>query len=102
MVVEFLFSYYWLQTYLDVLFNSWYKDFYDILQTAEDRDISEFWNSIEKFLYIALPYVTLLLLPIGSQDYGHLGGGHDISYMPYWRLPKRKWRVHLKEFRKIV
>ena len=22
-----------LQTYLDVLFNSWYKDFYDILQT---------------------------------------------------------------------
>ena len=22
---------------LDVLFNSWYKDFYDILQTAEDR-----------------------------------------------------------------
>ena len=28
-----------LQTYLDVLFNSWYKDFYDILQTAEDREI---------------------------------------------------------------
>ena len=48
-----------LQTYLDVLFNSWYKDFYDILQTAEERDISEFWQSIKKFLYIALPYVTL-------------------------------------------
>ena len=41
-----------LQTYLDVLFNSWYKDFYDILQTAEDRDISEFWSSIKRFLYI--------------------------------------------------
>ena len=40
-----------LQTYLDVLFNSWYKDFYDILQTAEERDISEFWQSIKKFLY---------------------------------------------------
>ena len=37
-----------LQTYLDVLFNSWYKDFYDILQTAEERDISEFWQSIKK------------------------------------------------------
>ena len=36
------------QTYLDVLFNSWYKDFYDILQTAEDRKISEFWNSIKE------------------------------------------------------
>ena len=48
-----------LQTYLDVLFNSWYKDFYDILQTAEKREISEFWESIKKFLYIALPYVTL-------------------------------------------
>ena len=38
------------QTYLDVLFNSWYKDFYDILQTAEKREISEFWESIKKFL----------------------------------------------------
>ena len=38
------------QTYLDVLFNSWYKEFYDILQTAEKRNISEFWDSIEKFL----------------------------------------------------
>ena len=41
-----------LQTYLDVLFNSWYKDFYDILQTAEDREISEFWESNKKiFIY---------------------------------------------------
>ena len=38
-----------LQTYLDVLFNSWYKDFYDILQTAEEREISEFWESIKNF-----------------------------------------------------
>ena len=54
MVVEFLFLLLLVtQTYLDVLFNSWYKDFYDILQTAEERNISEFWNSIEKFLYIA-------------------------------------------------
>ena len=68
------------QTYLDVLFNSWYKDFYDILQTAEKRDISEFWESIEKFLYIALPYVTLfaftnwftrLLVFSGAGSLGH-------------------------------
>ena len=50
-----------LQTYLDVLFNSWYKDFYDILQTAEERDISEFWQSIKKFLYIALPYILFVI-----------------------------------------
>ena len=37
-----------LQTYLDVLFNSWYKDFYDILQTAEEREISEYITLKEK------------------------------------------------------
>ena len=30
------------QTYLDVLFNEWYKDFYDILQKPPEREISEF------------------------------------------------------------
>ena len=47
-----------LQTYLDVLFNSWYKDFYDILQTAEKREISEFWESIKRFLYINFKFFS--------------------------------------------
>ena len=49
-------------------------DFYDILQAAEKREISEFWDSIERFLYIALPYVTIFALLIGLLDCGLLDG----------------------------
>ena len=80
------------QTYLDVLFNSWYKDFYDILQTAEKRDISEFWDSIKRFLYIALPYVTLFAF---TNWFTRLWAfrwreAMTFSYMPYWRATEVK------------
>ena len=80
------------QTYLDVLFNSWYKDFYDILQTAEKREISEFWNSIKKFLYIALPYVTIFAF---TNWFTRLWAfrwreAMTFSYMPYWRAVDAK------------
>ena len=80
------------QTYLDVLFNSWYKDFYDILQTAEERNISEFWDSIEKFLYIALPYVTIFAF---TNWFTRLWAfrwreAMTFSYMPYWRATEAK------------
>ena len=80
------------QTYLDVLFNSWYKDFYDILQTAEEREISEFWDSIKKFLYIALPYVTLFAF---TNWFTRLWAfrwreAMTFSYMPYWRATEVK------------
>ena len=81
-----------LQTYLDVLFNSWYKDFYDILQTAEERDISEFWQSIKKFLYIALPYVTLFAFTNWFTRLWAFRWREAItfSYMPYWRATEAK------------
>ena len=81
-----------LQTYLDVLFNSWYKDFYDILQTAEERDISEFWTSIKKFLYIALPYVTLFAFTNWFTRLWAFRWREAItfSYMPYWRATEAK------------
>ena len=80
------------QTYLDVLFNSWYKDFYDILQTAEKRDISEFWDSITKFLYIALPYVTLFAFTNWFTRLWAFRWREAItfSYMPYWRATEAK------------
>ncbi len=80
------------QTYLDVLFNSWYKDFYDILQTAEKRDISEFWDSIRKFLYIALPYVTLFAFTNWFTRLWAFRWREAItfSYMPYWRATEVK------------
>jgi len=75
------------QTYLDVLFNSWYKDFYDILQTAEERNISEFWDSIKRFLYIALPYVTIFAFTNWFTRLWAFRWREAItfSYMPYWR-----------------
>ena len=81
-----------LQTYLDVLFNSWYRDFYDILQTAEKREISEFWDSIKRFLYIALPYVTLFAF---TNWFTRLWAfrwreAMTFSYMPYWRAAEAK------------
>ena len=81
-----------MQTYLDVLFNSWYKDFYDILQTAEKREISEFWESIKRFLYIALPYVTLFAF---TNWFTRLWAfrwreAMTFSYMPYWRATEAK------------
>ena len=44
------------QTYLDVLFNSWYKDFYDILQTAEKEKFRSFGNLLKSF------YTSLYLM----------------------------------------
>ena len=80
------------QTYLDVLFNSWYKDFYDILQTAEKRNISEFWDSIKKFLYIALPYVTLFAFTNWFTRLWAFRWREAITfaYMPYWRATEAR------------
>ena len=80
------------QTYLDVLFNSWYKDFYDILQTAEERNISEFWDSIEKFLYMKHYLVTIFAF---TNWFTRLWAfrwreAMTFSYMPYWRATEAK------------
>ena len=48
-----------LQTYLDVLFNSWYKDFYDLLQKATEREVSEFYDGLFLFMKLAIPYVII-------------------------------------------
>ena len=86
------------------MFNSWYRDFYDILQTAEERDISEFWQSIKKFLYIALPYVTLFAFTNWFTRLWAFRWREAItfSYMPYWRATEAKSKVHHNEFKRIV
>ena len=99
------------QTYLDVLFNAWYRDFYDLLQTATERDISEFWASIIKFLYIALPYVTLFAFTNWFTRLWAFRWREAItfSYMPYWKSTDAKvegasQRIQedCKEFARIV
>ena len=80
------------QVYLDVLFNNWYREFYDILQTAEKRDLSEFWESIKKFLYIALPFVTIFTFTNWFTRLWTFRWREAItfSYMPYWKLTDAK------------
>jgi len=50
------------QVYITVLFNDWYKEFYDILQQATTTDVSEFYASLKKFMYLALPYIWIITL----------------------------------------
>ena len=80
------------QTYLDVLFNAWYRDFYDLLQTATEREIVEFWDSIIKFLYIALPYVTIFAFTNWFTRLWAFRWREAItfSYMPYWKSTDAK------------
>ena len=47
------------QVYLEVLLNDWYKHFYDLLEKASEREISEFWASIVKFYQLAFTFITL-------------------------------------------
>ena len=99
------------QVYLDVLFNNWYKEFYDILQTATDRNISEFWDSIIKFLYIALPYVTIYAFTNWFTRLWAFRWREAItySYMPYWKSTdanvegaSQRIQEDCKEFAKIL
>jgi len=58
----FLLTSLYAQVYMSVLINAWFKGFYDLLQNAQERQISEFWNCIETFLWIVIPYVLLATL----------------------------------------
>jgi peptide/bleomycin uptake transporter len=48
-----------IQVSITVQINEWYKGFYDLLQNATKSNISEFWNKIYVFGYLAFPYVIL-------------------------------------------
>lgn len=48
------------QTYCSVLLNDWYRHFYDILQNVEKNTLADFWDSLFKFMLIALPYVLII------------------------------------------
>ncbi len=69
----------YFQVQLTVILNNWYREFYDMLQVATERDISEFWDKLfgftlaphnflglvdipmpNAFMWIALPYVVIV------------------------------------------
>jgi len=49
----------YIQVEITVAINKWYGGFYDILQKATEHKVSEFWEEIEKFTYLAIPYVLI-------------------------------------------
>ena len=67
------------QTYIDVKINEWYKGFYDLLQKAPERELSEFYDGIYLFMKLAIPYVIIYTVT-----------NMTFSYMPYWRAVDAK------------
>lgn len=47
------------QVQITVAINAWYGGFYNMLQTATDHDVAEFWISIADFFWLAAPYVLV-------------------------------------------
>ena len=47
------------QVQLTVAINKWYGAFYDILQKATEHKVSEFWDQMVQFAYLAFPYVLI-------------------------------------------
>ena len=75
------------QTFIDVKINEWYKGFYDLLQEAPKRKISEFYDGIYLFMKLAIPYVIIYTI---TNYFTRLWAfrwreAMTFSYMPYWR-----------------
>ena len=80
------------QTYIDVKINEWYKGFYDLLQKAPERELSEFYDGIYLFMKLAIPYVIIYTV---TNYFTRLWAfrwreAMTFSYMPYWRAVDAK------------
>ena len=80
------------QTYIDVKINEWYKGFYDLLQKAPERELSEFYDGIALFMKLAIPYVIIYTV---TNYFTRLWAfrwreAMTFSYMPYWRATEAK------------
>ena len=75
------------QTWIDVKINEWYKGFYDLLQKATERDVSEFYDGIFLFMKLAIPYVVIYTI---TNYFTRLYAfrwreAMTFAYMPYWK-----------------
>ena len=80
------------QTWIDVKINQWYKGFYDLLQKAPERNISEFYEGIMIFMRLAVPYVIIYTI---TNYFTRLWAfrwreAMTYSYMPYWKAADAK------------
>ena len=75
------------QTWIDVKINQWYKSFYDLLQEAAERDVSEFYDGLYLFMKLAIPYVIIYTI---TNYFTRLYAfrwreAMTFAYMPYWK-----------------
>src|SRR5210317_1962787 len=80
------------QTWIDVKINEWYKGFYDLLQKAPERELSEFYDGIFLFMKLAVPYVIIYTI---TNYFTRLWAfrwreAMTYSYMPYWKAVDAK------------
>src|SRR5256885_357412 len=54
---------------LDVIFNFWYKDFYNSLQTKNEP---EFWHQLGKFTFIATAYILVAVYNLYLKQMLHI------------------------------
>ena len=72
--------------------NKWYKGFYDLLQNAPEREISEFYDGLKIFMKLAVPYVIIYTI---TNYFTRLWAfrwreAMTYSYMPYWKATDAK------------
>jgi peptide/bleomycin uptake transporter len=80
------------QTWIDVKINQWYKGFYDLLQKAPEREISEFYDGLKIFMKLAVPYVIIYTITNYFTRLWAFRWREAItySYMPYWKAADAK------------
>jgi len=75
------------QVHMAVLFNDWYKSFYDMLQEVNKHGVDDFWKSLTAFMYIAMPWVILATITSYFTRLYSLRWREAITfdYIPRWR-----------------
>lgn len=78
------------QVWLTVQINVWYGEFYNILQKPANYTLSEFWNKMWLFYYIAIPYV---LIATATNWFTRMYGfawreALTFNYLPRWKNVK--------------
>ena len=77
----------WSQVQLLVELNSWYKDFWDLLDDAVNQDIAEFWAALIVFGQLASIYVSIATLSsfLGAHYTFRWRQAMTFDYLPRWQ-----------------
>lgn len=80
------------QVHMSVLFNNWYRGFYDILQQVEKHNLKDFFDCLTVFMKIAIPYILLATITNWFTRIYSLRWREAITfgYIPRWRNVKEE------------